>query len=57
MQTHSSPNTTSAKHPFRQFILASATVLSCAFIAVQPSVHAKELGYPEKEELKFGLSN
>ncbi|MDG1255139.1 MAG: CmpA/NrtA family ABC transporter substrate-binding protein [Glaciecola sp.] len=55
MQTHSSPNTTSAKHPFRQFILASATVLSCAFIAVQPSVHAKELGYPEKEELKFGF--
>ena len=55
MQTHSSPNTTSAKRPFRQFILASAAVLSCAFIAVQPSVHAKELGYPEKEELKFGF--
>lgn len=55
MQTHSSSKTTSAKRPFRKFILATATVLSCAFIAVQPSVHAKELGYPEKEELKFGF--
>lgn len=55
MKTQMTPTQHTKKRPFRTMLLATATVISCAFMAVQPSVQAKELGYPEKEELKFGF--
>lgn len=49
------PSSLPGKRRFRRLILATATVIGCALVSAAPSVMAEKLGYPEKEELKFGF--
>ena len=52
MQTHSSPITTSAKRPFRQFILASASGIILCFYRCTAKCSRQRVRLPRKRRIE-----